>query len=193
MYYSDMTLTWKRRWNVVDSSCCHLFLSSPPVLYQDGGWSVSVSSVAGGGTLLCSVCLSHSSVSIYPVRPQPRSASTRKKVNWFPPSRELLTFFFVLTLETLDTGHTAPHITWGGFYFSALPTWFLWRSDWRRTGDETTYRLQKFVEHEQIIVTRSHQTCNTLSTYIQYTVSTAALLNPWARSKYVAIIWTWSQ
>ena len=43
--------------------------------------------------------------------PQPRSAPTRKKVNWFPPSRELLTFFFVLTLETLDTGHTEADFT----------------------------------------------------------------------------------
>ena len=94
-------------WLIVVVTCYVLVLTSCPL----PGWRLVSECVAGGGTLLCSVCLSHSSVSIYPGRPQPRSAPTRKKVNWFPPSRELLTFFFVLTLETLDTGHTAPHIT----------------------------------------------------------------------------------
>ena len=142
----------------------------------------SVSGVAGGGTLLCSVCPVPLSPFILP-GPQPRSDPTRKKVNWFPPSRELLTFFFVLTLETSDPEHTAPHITWGGLYFSHSPLGFYdGVIENISTADETTCRLQK-------VCGAWTDNCDPQSSDMQHpphdTVSTAALLNHRARGRRV--------
>ena len=146
MYYSDMTShslgEGDGMWLIVVVTCYVLVLTSCPL----PGWRLVSECEWCGWRWHTSVlrlfvpflCL-HLSC--------PPSDPTRKKVNWFPPSRELLTFFFVLTLETLDTGHTAPHITWGGFYFSHSLLGFydgvienISTGDWRETRQHADCR-----------------------------------------------------